>query len=116
MQFQNIENGFFVTINNSEENSKAGTINYTRVDNGETFFISQEWFNKWFKPVTTTPSKKKVIESVIIGIVLECEAGFIDSFEMEELAEDQIEAYTDDPSEYLELYSCLNAERLARGV
>lgn len=55
-------------------------------------------------------------KSIIIGIVMECEAGFINSFEMEELAEDQIEAYTDDPSEYRELYSCLNAERLARGV
>lgn len=55
-------------------------------------------------------------KSIIIGIVLECEAGFINCFEMEELAEDQIEAYTDDPDEYLELYSCLNSERLARGV
>ncbi len=53
MIYVNIENGFEVTVNASEVNEKLGTVNYTRLDNGETFFVSQELFNQWFKPEKT---------------------------------------------------------------
>ena len=63
MNYFNIENGFEVTVNKSEANEKADTVSYTRVDNGETFFIARKWFNKWFKPVANnTPTRKQTMK------------------------------------------------------
>ena len=53
MRFENIENHFFVTTEESEINETMGTVRYTREDTGETFSIARSWFTQWFMEAPT---------------------------------------------------------------
>ncbi len=72
MKFQNIENGFFVTVEYSTINKKAGTVKYTRDDDGKSYSIAAEWFAQWFTEVPEPSPRWEAVVRVAEGGGLHC--------------------------------------------